>query len=82
MANKTQVATVGEQQAAVVINNQFIDGLTKQLEGKCKYVFLFQKTTISAMHLWERIWCSKKQKTGITNQFWNLVARLASQTVL
>lgn len=36
MANKTQLATVGEQQAAVVINNQFIDGLTKQLEEKCQ----------------------------------------------
>ena len=43
MANKTQVATVGEQQAAVVINNQFIDGLTKQLEGKCKYGLSFPK---------------------------------------
>lgn len=43
MANKTQVATVGEQQAAVVINNQFIDGLTKQLEEKCKYGLSFPK---------------------------------------
>lgn len=34
MANKTQLATVGEQQAAVVINNSFIDGLAKQLEKK------------------------------------------------
>lgn len=41
MANKTQVATVGEQQAAIVINNQFIDGLTKQLEEKCKYGLSF-----------------------------------------
>lgn len=43
MANKTQVSTVGEQQAAIVINNQFIDGLTKQLEEKCKYGLSFPK---------------------------------------
>lgn len=43
MASKTQVTTVGEQQAAVVINNQFIDGLTKQLEEKCKYGLSFPK---------------------------------------
>lgn len=43
MANKTQLATVGEQQAAVVINNSFIDGLTKQLEEKCKYGLSFPK---------------------------------------
>lgn len=43
MAGKTQLATVGEQQAAVVINNQFIDGLTKQLEEKCKYGLSFPK---------------------------------------
>ena len=36
MANKTQLATAGEQQAAIVINNSFIDGLAKQLEEKCK----------------------------------------------
>ena len=41
MANKTQVSTVGEQQAAIVINNQFVDGLTKQLEEKCKYGLSF-----------------------------------------
>ena len=43
MASKTQVTTVGEQQAAVVINNQFIDGLTKQLEKKCEYGLTFPK---------------------------------------
>ena len=37
MANKTQLATAGEQQAAIVINNSFIDGLVNQLEEKCKY---------------------------------------------
>ena len=44
MASKTQLATTGEQQASLVINNSFIDGLTKQLD------FLFRKTTTSAMH--------------------------------
>lgn len=43
MATKTQVATTGEQQAAVVINNSFIDGLTKQLEKKCEYGLSFPK---------------------------------------
>ena len=37
MASKTQLATTGEQQASLVINNSFIDGLTKQLEEKTKY---------------------------------------------
>ena len=43
MTNKTQVATVGEQQAAIVINNSFIDGLAKQLEKKCEYGLTFPK---------------------------------------
>ena len=43
MASKTQVATVGEQQAALVINNSFIDGLAKQLEEKTKYGLSFPK---------------------------------------
>lgn len=43
MATKAQVATTGEQQAAIVINNSFIDGLTKQLEEKCKYGLSFPK---------------------------------------
>lgn len=43
MANKTQLATAGEQQAAIVINNSFIDGLVKQLEKKCKYGLSFPK---------------------------------------
>ena len=37
MAGKTQLATTGEKQAAIVINNSFIDGLTKQLEEKKKH---------------------------------------------
>ena len=36
MAGKTQLATTGEQQAAIVINNSFIDGLVKQLEKKMR----------------------------------------------
>lgn len=43
MANKTQLATAGEQQAAIVINNSFIDGLAKQLEKKCEYGLSFPK---------------------------------------
>lgn len=43
MANKTQLATAGEQQAAIVINNSFIDGLVKQLEKKCEYGLSFPK---------------------------------------
>ena len=41
MANKTQLATAGEQQAAIVINNSFIDGLVKQLEEKCLTFYQF-----------------------------------------
>lgn len=42
MANvKNQVATQGEQQAAMVVNNAFIDGLTKQLAEKQKYGLSF-----------------------------------------
>ena len=43
MASKTQLATASEQQASLVINNSFIDGLTKQLEEKCKYGLSFPK---------------------------------------
>lgn len=43
MAGKTQLATTGEQQAAIVINNSFIDGLVKQLEKKCEYGLSFPK---------------------------------------
>lgn len=38
---KNAVAKQGEQQAAIVINNAFIDGLTKQLNEKCKYGMSF-----------------------------------------
>lgn len=43
MAEKTQLATAGEQQASIVINNSFIDGLAKQLEKKCEYGLSFPK---------------------------------------
>lgn len=38
---KNVVEKQGEQQAAMVINNAFIDGLTKQLNEKCKYGMSF-----------------------------------------
>ncbi len=38
---KNAVAKQGEQQAEMVINNAFIDGLTKQLNEKCKYGMSF-----------------------------------------
>lgn len=37
MAEKNQVAKQGEDMAGLVVNNAFIDGLTKQLNEKCKY---------------------------------------------
>lgn len=40
---KNAVAKQEEQQAAMVINNAFIDGLTKQLNEKCKYGMSFPK---------------------------------------
>lgn len=40
---KNAVAKQGQQQAAMVINNAFIDGLTKQLNEKCKYGMSFPK---------------------------------------
>ena len=39
--NKNQVITQGDKQAELVINNSFIDGLTKQLNEKCKYGLSF-----------------------------------------
>lgn len=38
---KNAVAKQGEQQAELLINNSFIDGLTKQLNEKCKYGMSF-----------------------------------------
>lgn len=41
MATKQEVATQGKQQAGMVVNNAFIDGLTAQLNEKCKYGMSF-----------------------------------------
>ena len=41
MATKQEVATQGKQQADLVINNALIDGLTAQLNEKCKYGMSF-----------------------------------------
>lgn len=41
MAEKTQLANAGKSQAELVVNNSFIDGLTQQLNEKCKYGLAF-----------------------------------------
>ena len=41
MAEKTQLANTGKAQAELVVNNSFIDGLTQQLNEKCKYGLAF-----------------------------------------
>lgn len=38
---KTEVASIGEQQASLVVNNAFIDGLAKQVEKKKEYGLTF-----------------------------------------
>ena len=38
---KTEVANRGEQQASLVVNNSFIDGLSKQIEKKKEYGLSF-----------------------------------------
>ena len=43
MATKTEIQEQGKTQAAAVINNAFIDGLTTQLNEKCKYGMAFPK---------------------------------------
>lgn len=82
MANKTQLATVGEQQAAVVINNQFIDGLTKQLEEKCKYGLSFPKDYNLSNALMGAYLVLKETKTKIISRFWNLAHPQALQIAL
>lgn len=42
-SKKQEVAKAGEQQAALVVNNAFIDGLTQQLAEKAKYGLTFPK---------------------------------------
>lgn len=41
MATKQEVAEQGKQQAGMVVNNAFIDGLAAQLQEKCKYGMSF-----------------------------------------
>lgn len=41
MATKQEVMEHGKQQAGMVVNNAFIDGLTAQLNEKCKYGMSF-----------------------------------------
>lgn len=41
MATKQEVAEQGKQQAGLLVNNAFIDGLTAQLNEKCKYGMSF-----------------------------------------
>ena len=43
MAGKNEVAEVGRQQAGLVVNNAFIDGLVSQLQTKEKYGLTFPK---------------------------------------
>ena len=40
---KQEVSKAGEQQAALVVNNAFIEGLTAQLTQKTKYGLTFPK---------------------------------------
>ena len=41
MATKQEVAEQGKQQAGLLVNNAFIDSLTRQLNEKCKYGLSF-----------------------------------------
>lgn len=43
MATKNEVAEVGKQQAVLVVNNAFVDGLVSQLQTKEKYGLTFPK---------------------------------------
>ena len=43
MAGKNEVAEVGKQQAGLVVNNAFVDGLVSQLQEKQKYGLTFPK---------------------------------------
>ena len=43
MATKQEIQTQGQQQAAMVVNNAFIDGLSKQLQEKTQYGLSFPK---------------------------------------
>lgn len=43
MASKAEVVEAGKQQAALVVNNSFVDGLVAQLQEKQKYGLTFPK---------------------------------------
>lgn len=43
MATKTELAEAGKQQAGLVVNNSFVDGLVVQLQEKQKYGLTFPK---------------------------------------
>lgn len=43
MATKQEIQTQGQQQASLVVNNSFIDGLSKQLKQKTEYGLSFPK---------------------------------------
>lgn len=43
MAAKQEIQTQGQQQASLVVNNAFIDGLSKQLQEKTQYGLSFPK---------------------------------------
>ena len=43
MATKQEIQSQGQQQAAMVVNNAFIDGLSKQLQEKTQYGLSFPK---------------------------------------
>lgn len=43
MATKQEIQTQGQQQASLVVNNSFIDGLSKQLQEKTQYGLSFPK---------------------------------------
>ena len=43
MSTKQEIQTQGQQQASLVVNNSFIDGLSKQLQEKTQYGLSFPK---------------------------------------
>jgi hypothetical protein len=43
MATKQEIQTQGQQQASLVVNNAFIDGLSQQLQTKTQYGLSFPK---------------------------------------
>lgn len=62
MATKNEVAKVGEQQASLVVNNAFIDGLVSQLNEKVKFGLTFPKDYNYANELMGAYLCLKETK--------------------